>query len=628
MQKINRNAKRATSGRPLVEDVPAVQELLEQGLSRRRIAETLSLSEDRVKRIKQLLDEAASVTARDKDEVASSSEGNDLKERIATAELTVPYSNWIGQGWVRECADPQEVYETDEDGEQLLAGVKLDPGVLWPEEWDGAKTLDEIWISPSVPAPRSSLKAGYLLTGMQDKTPAHGPLLINMVAFAQARGYEYIEAGVFTYGKGLFASGRKKDLVQVADWSSLLTDIVTRSRRHLAKNVQTCFEMNMSPTKSNPLTGLNSYVRGKTSIFAHPRRAVQSVPRPQSSDPVTLWTTGACTVPNYVLREAGLKALQRHTIGFLIVEVDDQDRVYIRNVDADPETGNFFDLDLFVSGGNVFTVDEVIEASEGRVDRPFLGIPCTHRKDIHLPYARAYWGYGGSPEDDVPLIDLAKPRGQAFNDLLDGKAINHHEDKTPILVYKRHARQDQHLEAELKQAADFLIETSRPFCKTYVTYSNHDDFVARWLQRPSTEIAVENQKLWHLANFQWREAIDKGEKFDVFEWLLRRANSNAAFEIVNADMPLDVYGVRYEFHGDKGPNGSRGSTAGLAKLGLKISKAHDHTIAWVDDCVSMGNLIHSADYATGPTSWVGAWCLGHADGNRQLGLLVGDKYRA
>lgn len=42
----------------------------------------------------------------------------------------------------------------------------------------------------------------------------------------------------------------------------------------------------------------------------------------------------------------------------------------------------------------------------------------------------------------------------------------------------------------------------------------------------------------------------------------------------------------------------------------------------------MGNLIRRAEYAKGPTSWAGAWHLGHSDGNRQVGLLVGNKYRA
>lgn len=257
-----------------------------------------------------------------------------------------------------------------------------------------------------------------------------------------------------------------------------------------------------------------------------------------------------------------------------------------------------------------------------------MPVSCTHVDGIHVPYARGLWGWGGKPAGDVPLIDLVRARGQNVNDLFDGQSINHHEDKNPISVYRRHAENRQSLTDEITRAATFLQETSRPWCKSYVTYSNHDDFIYRWLQRPAHEIAIENSKLWHQANFEIRDAIDRGVKFDVFEWLLRKAAPTANFEVVDVDTPLVAYGVHYEFHGDKGVNGSGGSTVGLAKLGIPITKAHDHTLSWFDDCLSLGNLLLTAPYAKGPTTWCGAWSLGHSDGQRQVGLLVGEKYRA
>ncbi|TBA24716.1 hypothetical protein [Rhizobium ruizarguesonis] len=618
----------------------SVRALRLEGLSFSKIAAAVGLSKTQCRRIAARLagtDAARTGTGIDQsiERIASKPQkkssrpsADDIRERIATDELTVPFSNWLGNGWVRDSGEPQEVYETDESGEQVLVGMKVDPGVLWPDDWTGPKTVDDIYVHPNVPAPRRSRKRGFILTMAQALTPAHGPFVLNLHALAAALGDYEIVIGGATYGKNLFTEKRRRDLLEVAPWSSMIGNLVTRSRRHLADGVQACFEMNMRPTKSNPLTGLNGYIRGVTSIFAHPRRAIVSVPRPQFNEPVTMWTTGACTAPNYVTQEAGLKGLERHTIGAVIVEIDSEDRVFIRNVDADPETGNFHDLDLVVSSGSVYTLDDAIRISDGYVDRPFLGIPCTHRAGIHPPYARAMWGFGGNPEGDRPLIDLVRAKGQAFNDLFDGQAINHHEDKNPLALYRRHAEGKQYVEPEIDQAARFLSETARPFCKNYITYSNHDDFLQRWLQRPSTEVSVENSKLWHLANYEMRAAIDRGEKFDVFGWVLRRSNPSADFELVNADVALRVYGTFYNFHGDVGANGARGSTAGLAKLGVKISKAHDHGLAWADDCISMGNLIYRADYAKGPTSWVGAWHLGHSDGNRQVGLLVGDKYRA
>lgn len=616
-----------------------VRALRLEGLSFGKIASRLGISKSRCFRIAHLAetdaDQSKTGIDQSKERIASKPQkkssrpsADDIRERVATDELTVPFSNWLGHGWIREAGEPQEVYETGEDGEQQLVGVKIDPGVLWPDDWDGPKTVDEIYVHPNVPAPRRSRKRGFILSMAQALTPAHGPFVLNLHALAEALGgYEIIIGGA-TYGKNLFTEKRRRDLLEVAPWSAMIGELVTRSRRHIAEGVQACFEMNMRPTKSNPLTGLNGYIRGVTSIFAHPRRAIASVPRPQFNEPVTMWTTGACTAPNYVTQEAGLKGLERHTIGAVIVEIDSEDRVFIRNVDAEAQTGNFHDLDLVVSAGCVYTLDDAIRISDGDVGRPFMGIPCTHRADIHIPYARALWGYGGNPDGDIPLIDLVRAKGQSFNDLLDGRAINHHEDRNPISVYKRHARQHQHLEPEIQQAAQFLSETSRPWCKTYVTYSNHDDFFLRWLQRPSTEIAVENQKLWYQANYEVRAAIDKNDAFDVYDWVIRKANPHVDFELVNADIPLIVYGVLYSMHGDIGPNGARGSTAGLAKLGIKITKAHDHTASAVDDCWSIGNLLKNADYARGPTSWVGVFNLGHGDGNRQMGLLVEDKYRA
>ncbi|MGN8152541.1 hypothetical protein ACTJK5_09730 [Agrobacterium sp. 22094] len=610
------------------------------GLSYSQIAAKIGISKTQARRIAARLEETEAGQSEkgiDQSEIriaaktpkkSSRPTEADIREKVATDELTVPFSNWLGNGWIREAGEPLEVYETDENGEQQLVGMNVDPGVLWPDDWDGPKTVDEIYVHPNVPAPRRSRKRGFILTMAQALTPAHGPFVLNLHALAAALGgYEVIIGGA-TYGKNLFTQKRRRDLLEVAPWSAMIGELVTRSRRHLAASVQACFEMNMRPTKSNPLTGLNGYIRGVTSIFAHPRRAIVSVPRPQFNESVTMWTTGACTVPNYVTQEAGLKGLERHTMGAVIVEIDSEDRVFVRNVDADAQTGNFHDLDLVVSSGCVYTLDDAIRISDGDVDRPFMGIPCTHRADIHLPYARALWGYGGNPEGDIPLIDLVRARGQSFNDLFDGRAINHHEDRNPISVYKRHARHNQHLEPEIQQAAQFLSETSRPWCKTYVTYSNHDDFFLRWLQRPSTEIAVENQKLWYEANYEVRSAIDKNEPFDVYDWVLRKANRHVDFELVNADTPLIVYGVLYSMHGDIGPNGARGSTVGLSKLGIKITKAHDHTASAVDDCWSIGNLLKNADYAKGPTSWVGVFNLGHADGNRQMGLLIEDKYRA
>ncbi|WP_117195948.1 helix-turn-helix domain-containing protein [Rhizobium terrae] len=356
---MNAHIASTSPGQSSADTIAAIQSLLSEGKRRQEIAEILGIPPRTLTRIRAQMKSGTTPTPAvepsapapkspkpTKIKIATPQPtSDDIRERIATDELTVPFSNWLGDGWYREAGQPQDIYETDENGEQQLVGVKVDPGVLWPDEWNGPKTVEDIWISPNVPAPKRSLKRGFITTSAQSLTPAHGPFVINLHALAAARGLEFSDIGGFTYGKSVFAKRRKKDLLEVAPWSAMIVDKVCRDRRHLHSTVQACFEMNMRPTKQNPLVGLTDYVRGKTSIFAHPKRAVESVPRPRSYDPVMMWTTGCCTVPNYVTQEAGLKSLQEHQIGALIIEIDMDDNVFIRTIDADRETGNLHDLE-------------------------------------------------------------------------------------------------------------------------------------------------------------------------------------------------------------------------------------------------------------------------------------------
>lgn len=63
-------------------------------------------------------------------------------------------------------------------------------------------------------------------------------------------------------------------------------------------------------------------------------------------------------------------------------------------------------------------------------------------------------------------------------------------------------------------------------------------------------------------------------------------------------------------------------------MGISIAKAHDHQMTWRGNVKSMGNLLGSADYAVGPTSWTGAWLLVHCNGQTQMGNIIGEKWRA
>lgn len=550
---------------------------------------------------------------------------DEIRNRIATAELTLPFSNWLGDGnWVRETADPVDIYETNEDGEQVLVGQKLDPGVMWPINYTGAKTYNEI-ILEGIPAPRD-VKAGFVLTAQQEGTPLCGPAWITMAAIAAARGHYKMGVGGFTYQKKWFQRSSKQDVAEVAPWPAMIEPLVRRSRFDLHDQVQFAAEMNISPTASSPLTGLMKYIKSVTTVFPHPKREIESVPRHSWKQDVHMWTTGACSVPNYILQKAGLIALQAHTIGCVIVEIDHQDRVFLRNVDINPYTGEARDIELHVVDGVVRIDKEYREANN--LPGPVMAVGCLHVPNLNADHARGIFGIGEQEAEDLALVDVVDPAYQIFHDLHDGESINHHEDHDPLALYSRHTRQRNHLDVELDAAASFLKATYRPTTQTIVVNSNHDDFVRRWLLKPSQQIEIQNAKLWHRLNYLMRELIELGKRPKPFELVMREKAPELNLEFIGPDDPCEIYGTHFGYHGDKGPDGSRGSTAGLARMGVPIIKAHDHKMTWKDYVKSVGNLLGKALYATGPTSWTGSWSLVHCDGSTQMGNMVGSKWRA
>src|SRR5690606_2796037 len=140
-----------------------------------------------------------------------------------------------------------------------------------------------------------------------------------------------------------------------------------------------------------------------------------------------------------------------------------------RNIDCNPETGELWDFDVHVDRGHVRPAAEV-RAERGEPG-PVLALGCIHRDHLDPEAARAVWGHGGNPSDDLPLIDVVQASAQVFNDVLNSTAISHHDLKDPWVMYEKKRTGKDDMRAELKQVADFIVETSRPWCETHITYS-------------------------------------------------------------------------------------------------------------------------------------------------------------
>ena len=83
-------------------------------------------------------------------------------------------------------------------------------------------------------------------------------------------------------------------------------------------------------------------------------------------------------------------------------------------------------------------------------------------------------------------------------------------------------------------------------------------------------------------------------------------------------------GVEIGMHGDRGPNGSRGSARNLRRIGVKSIIGHSHSPAIEEGCYQVGTSTRlRLEYNGGPSSWLNTHCILHADGKRQLINIVG-----
>ena len=100
-------------------------------------------------------------------------------------------------------------------------------------------------------------------------------------------------------------------------------------------------------------------------------------------------------------------------------------------------------------------------------------------------------------------------------------------------------------------------------------------------------------------------------------WGGKRNQSNLKFLGPNDSAALG--GVELGMHGDRGPNGSRGSRMNLRRVGVRSIIGHSHSPGIEEGCYQTGTSTGlRLEYNKGPSSWLNTHCILHADSKRQL----------
>ena len=475
-------------------------------------------------------------------------------------------------------------------------------------------------LSGFVPGPNKTLKSStvrtFILTCAQSSTKVHEQFFKNLVAYS-----EFISADLhisrFNYNRYIYGPDKSNLGTDHNKSGSVWFDpkivpFLSDEDIELAPGLVWCGRMNIRPTAVNPLSGLSNYYRGSSCVFPHVKMHMESVPTVCGGSKF-LYTTGTCTQRNYIQCKAGQKAELHHVFGALVVEVSSTGLFWVRQINASDD-GSFFDLKTYVS-------------SSGEIQHSHNTASITHG-DFHglnmdLNIRQVVFGERG-------IVDILRPREQFVHDAIDFYSRNHHNIRDPHHLSKAKINCKESVEEEIKYTARmFLDYVTRPWCKTFIVQSNHDNAFTKWLKDFRGAMDPVNAKIWHTGNLYVINQLSAGKEPQPFWHFLRMYfneyyNSRRTLKNFKTRRHLNFISecssflvcdrVEAAVHGHLGPNGARGSVSNLRVLG-RLNTGHTHSACIKDGVYTAGTYSKlRLGYNTGPSNWNHSFILTYNNG--------------
>lgn len=467
----------------------------------------------------------------------------------------------------------------------------------------------------------------FFITWAQCNTPVHERFLLNMEAYAKEFNAEiHVIAGRYKNPTSIYSKAAQNNDTR---WHPRVIPYLDANRHDIHKYVSIMSDVKIQPTAVNPMNGLAGMSGINSCVFGAPKMQLETIPVLEGRKPKMMLTSGACTVENYTDSKAGKKGEFHHNLGFVVVEIKDDDTFFMRQVTADND-GNFNDLynnikfkgeavpiifedvweemdfnTLYFQSDKVNWIGKTVIKRNKKIEALILG-------DIH---------YGHHDEEILDatsvLMDKLKPKHVILHDVFDGYSISHHEMKDPFAQHSKEVHNENNLQKEVDEMLEGL-ERFRKYKNVVIVRSNHDDFIDRWLK-----------------SGDWKKQPTYKNSMVYMEYsimLLKQYGNKAVKgvipEIINERFPefitlgrSDSYHVGdWELgqHGDIGANGSRGSLNQFRKLNTKMVVGHYHSPGRKENVLAVGTSTKlRVGYNIGPSSWLQSHVLIHKDGKPQ-----------
>ena len=461
-------------------------------------------------------------------------------------------------------------------------------------------------------------KKRYVITAAQNDTPVHEKFLASILRYCEEMDAELLVIPYRYRNPTSIWSQNSKD----ADyWDSRIQSYIQDSHIKLNDRFRVIGHIKIQPTAVSPLSGFDGYTGEDSAVFGHPSVELKAVPTPSQKLPKILSTTGAITIPNYTDSKAGHKGEFNHSLAALVVEIDG-DMFFQRHIHADEETGAFFDLDTYFTPYSSRAGHRIAALVTGDIHAEF------HDPDVE----------SATYTDENSIMNVLQPEVWAVHDLEDFYSRNHHHRGNDLLSYGKHHFGRNNVEESLQLSADFVDKHSRDGMLNLIIKSNHDEALDRWLRESDPKSDPENATFYHYMKYNQyknlRRTATGFETIDPFEFWCKNPESQRGLKNIDRtrflrrDESFVVKDVEIGFHGDIGPNGSRGNVKSFAKIGPKLIIGHSHSPNIFQGVYQVGvSAMLNLEYASGPSSWLHTHCVVYPDGHRTLIHVIRGRWK-
>lgn len=450
----------------------------------------------------------------------------------------------------------------------------------------------------------------YLITAAQNATPVHAGFWASLQHCAKFYNAEIVVI------PGRYKNPTSQWTQANNDhewWAPEVAQHLFNGRRKLTDRLIILGDVKVQWATRSPLSGMDTLTKNMSGIMGHSNLAVRSIPTPKHKHPKIMFTTGACTVPNYTDTKTGKLGEFNHCLGALIVETDGE-IFFPREMNWSHKTSSFIDLDMEFTPEGPKLADNALSTTLGDI----------HHRFILEEVVKATFTAKTS------ITNLLNPKYIVYNDLNDSHARNHHHRGDWLSAAGKWKAGKECVRTEIEESVEFVNKMTPKGSKAIVVSSNHDRAIDRWLKETDFRSDPVNAEFYlemALKTFRSTRMGGGGVEHDDPFITYAKTIARPGVRFLKQGESFVLADVEYGLHGDAGPNGSRGTTKNLSIIGQKVTKGHSHVAEIIDGCYSTGTSTGSLEYeGGGPSAHSNAHVIQYANGKRTIIFIINGRW--